>query len=136
MRSIFDNTMRSIVNSSGRTRQRSGRSLFCPFPLSPFSLYLNIWTIMQQYAAGYPRKDIYIFLFYFSFVKTTTLKTVYIFVLSCRALFFAIYYINNQIFKHRTIFARFCTICTNLHKNAFCTRNKISYEFCTKFVRI
>ena len=43
------------------------------------------------------------------------------FVLSCRHPFFGIYYIINQIFKHRTIFVQKRTTRTKTHKNAFCT---------------
>lgn len=70
------------------------------------------------------RKDIY----------SVDLATAY-FVLSCRHLFFFIYYIKNQIFTHCTIFVQKRTIRTKRHKNAFCTQNNDfvpkSTSFCT-----
>lgn len=54
--------------------------------------------------------DIYIlFLFFILFLKIPYLKIEENFVLSCEALFFGIYYINNQLFIHRTIFVQKCT---------------------------
>ena len=65
--------------------------------------------------------DIYIFFIFLSFLKIPYLKIRENFVLSCRHPFFGIYYIINQIFKHRTIFVQKRTIRTKTHKNAFCT---------------
>ncbi len=69
------------------------------------------------------KREAYIFFFLFIlFAKIPYIKMDIKFVLSCRPSFFVIYYTINQIFKHCTIFARFCTICTKVYKNAFCTR--------------
>lgn len=69
-------------------------------------------------------KDIYIlFLFFISFLKIPYLKIVENFVLLCRTYIFSIYYINNQVFIHCTIFAQNRTIRTKVHKIEFCTEN-------------
>lgn len=77
-----------------------------------------------------------LFLFILSFLKIPYPKTRKKIVLSCRQPFFGIYYINNQIFIHCTIFVQNRTIRTKLHKIAFCTENKEfvpkSTAFCTE----
>ena len=64
------------------------------------------------------------FFIFLSFLKIPYLKIRENFVLSCRHPFFGIYYIINQIFKHRTIFVQKRTTRTKTHKNAFCTKSK------------
>lgn len=81
-------------------------------------------------------RDVYIlFLFFLSFIKTPYLKILYFFVLSCRDLFFHIYYTKYQAFIQCTNFVQKRTIRTKTHKIAFRTEYKDfvpnSAAFCT-----
>nr|DAO02688.1 MAG TPA: hypothetical protein [Caudoviricetes sp.] len=67
------------------------------------------------------------FLLFFLFVKIPYIKIGNYFVLSCGVLFFHIYYIINQIFKHCTIFVQNRTIRTFMHEIAFCTQSEKLY---------
>lgn len=81
------------------------RAFFFRSPRLPFIHQERFEQMCRGRDAKRRQGDIYIF-FYFSFLKIPYLKIRENFVLSCRHPFFGIYYIINQIFKHRTIFVQ------------------------------
>lgn len=97
------------------------RAFFFRSPRLPFIHQERFEQMCRGRGAKCRQGDIYIFFIFLSFLKIPYLKIRENFVLSCRHPFFGIYYIINQIFKHRTIFVQKRTIRTKTHKNAFCT---------------
>ena len=111
------------------------RAFFFRSPRLPFIHQERFEQMCRGRGAKRRQGDIYIFFIFLSFLKIPYLKIRENFVLSCRHLFFFIYYIKNQIFTHCTIFVQKRTTRTKTHKNAFCTQNNDfvpkSTSFCT-----